>query len=108
RVEGLAAPVVPDRTDRDAAYPFWRLEGDELVYTARERGEVVFRRTTRSLETFLEWVFHDVTWQLASTWELHHRVAGQDSRRLLFATWVSLAGRLEPSWGEHVQEYVDR
>jgi hypothetical protein len=98
---------VPDQGDRDGAAPFWSLEGADLVYSARERGEVLFRRTTRSLDELLEWVFTDVTWGMAAQHEVAHRVPGQDSRRLLFATWVSLAGGLDPVWGEHVQAYVD-
>jgi hypothetical protein len=98
---------VPDQGNRDAAAPYWGLDGPGYFYAAQERGRELFRRTTRELDELLEWVMSDITWSLASRYELAHRVPGRDFRRLMFATWVELATGLDPAWGAHVQAYVD-
>jgi hypothetical protein len=99
-------PYVPDTVSRDAAYPYWRLQGDTLVYAARERGRELFRRETTSFDELLYWVCKDISWEVAGAYELAHRIRGEDSRRQMFGHWVALMAGLRPEWGERVGRYV--
>jgi hypothetical protein len=99
-------PYVPDDENRDAGYPFWRLEGHTLVYAAHERGRELFRLETTSLDELLYWVCKDLTRELASSFEARNRIPGEDFRRQFFAHWIGLLGGLRPEWGERLGRYV--
>jgi hypothetical protein len=73
-----------------------------------ERGAEVDRLTTQSLDELLYNVFHSITFSMACAHEMRHRIAGQDSRRLMFETQVRLLGRLEPRWAQRCLQEQDR
>jgi len=94
----------------DGARPHVEVGHDErLHWVVVERGREFERRTTQELSELLRWVFGDVTWSMASDWELHHRVPGQDSRILLFTKQLELLGQLDERWrDEYRNELVRR
>lgn len=100
RLPGVRPDQIPDGVNRDAGYPFVRVEDGLLVYLAYERGREILRKETSDLDELLWFVFHDVTRQLATKWELAHRgFRRKDSRRLWFPRWVLLMTELKPEWG---------
>jgi hypothetical protein len=73
---------------------------DAYCYVVTERGTELERRRTRDPEELRYWLLSDVVFSLASEYELKHRIAGQDFRRLLFQKQVDLMGQLNPGWSE--------
>lgn len=73
---------------------------DAYCYVVTERGSELERRRTRDPDELLYWLLSDVAFSLASEYELEHRIAGQDFRRLLFQRQVDLLGQLDPRWSE--------
>ena len=73
-------------------------------YVVVERGLELERRSTDDLDALLYWALHDITWQMASDWELANRREGEDSRRQLFARHVELLERLSPSWAARTRD----
>ncbi|HEU4882472.1 MAG TPA: Imm63 family immunity protein [Longimicrobium sp.] len=83
----------------DFARPHVEVDSRGYHYVVVERGQELRRVTTGSMDELLSLIFADVTFSMACDFELKHRVDGQDSRRLLFATQVDLLSRLSPDWG---------
>ena len=80
--------------------------GQTYAYVVTERGTEYERRETRDPDELLYWLVSDTTWEAASQFELAHRVAGRDSRRLLFAKHVELLESIRAEWGSRKrQEY---
>jgi hypothetical protein len=82
----------------DFARPHVEVDARGYHLVVVERGQELRRVTTDSMDELLSLIFADVTFSMAGDFELMHRVAGQDSRRLLFATQVELLSRLSPDW----------
>ncbi len=77
-------------------------------YVVTERGEELQRRTTHDADELLYWLLQDVTFSLASDFELRHRVPGQDFRRILFTKQLELLRGLDPAWGQRREREIDR
>jgi hypothetical protein len=83
---------------KDFARPHLEVDAAGYHYVVVERGQELKRDTTSDLDTLLYNVFGTVTHELASHYEVTHRVEGQDSRRLLFQKQVELLALLSPAW----------
>jgi len=84
----------------DYARPEVRVDAVGYHFVVIERGQEIQHQVFRQLEELLFVVFEAVTFAMACDYELAHRVAGQDSRILLFAKQVELLTRLDSSWAE--------
>ena len=69
-------------------------------YVIVERGQERDRKSFDSLDGLLEQIFDDITFGMAFSYELEHRVGGQDCRRIGFAKQIELLERLNPIWAE--------
>jgi hypothetical protein len=69
-------------------------------YIAAERGHEFSRMTTRDLDQFLYAVFKTVTSEMSFSYELRHRIVGQDSRRLAFQKQIELLTVFRNNWAE--------
>ncbi|MDR3404347.1 MAG: Imm63 family immunity protein [Chthoniobacter sp.] len=96
---GASGHVLPTygRTE-DGARPHIEADARGYHYVVVERGQELRRNTTPDLDDLLYHVFESVTFSLACDYELAHRVAGQDFRRVLFARQIELLSSLSPSW----------
>lgn len=72
----------------------------QFSYVITERGTEFSRKTTRSIGELLYWIFSDITFSMASDYEVRNREKGKDFRRLLFARQRTLLVTLDPAWGE--------
>jgi Immunity protein 63 len=88
----------------DFARPHVEVDGRGYHYVVVERGRELRRDTTRALDELLSWIFGDVTFSLASRYEVANRVAGVDTRRLLFARQEELLAMLSPAWSERMRQ----
>ncbi len=69
----------------DAAQPEVRVDAAGYHFVVMERGRELRHQIFEQLDEVLFKVFSDVTFSMAGSYELHHRLAGQGSRILLFA-----------------------
>lgn len=83
----------------DGAHPHIEIDKDQkLHYIIVERGQELERKTTSNIEDLMYWIFDDITFSLASIFELNNRIERQDFRRILFKKQEELLGILNESW----------
>jgi hypothetical protein len=83
-------------------------DGDGYAYVAWERGHEFERRVTPDPDEVLYWLVSDLTFDMASEYELSHRREDQDSRRLLFDKHLELLAVANPGWSERERLHYDR
>ncbi|NML63601.1 hypothetical protein HHL22_00100 [Hymenobacter sp. RP-2-7] len=93
--------------NRDFAYPEVRVSQAGYHWVIVERGREEENRVFAQLDELLYQVFESVTFSLASSYELRHRIEGQDSRILLFARQVALLAQLDASWADRCRTKAD-
>lgn len=106
RVEGASTMHTPTygKTE-DGARP--HIEVDDFYhFVVVERGAEIARKSTKDLDELLYWIFDDITFSVASSYELHHRINGEDSRRLLFSKQSELLYSLSPDWARRNDERI--
>ena len=64
--------------------PHVERNSDAYCYVVTERGREFERRRTPDPDELLYWLVSDLTWAMACEYELRHRIADEDCRRLLF------------------------
>ncbi|MGB4812806.1 MAG: Imm63 family immunity protein [Methylophilaceae bacterium] len=69
-------------------------------YVMTERGTELERRITESQDETLYWLTSDAVFIIACQFELNNRIAGQDTRRLMFAKNLALLALVSPAWAE--------
>jgi hypothetical protein len=74
------------------------IEDGAYHYFVRERGETLKDREIRDMNELLCWMFQDVTFNMVVQFEMKHRVANQDFRRMLFDHPLQLLDTLNLSW----------
>ncbi len=74
--------------------------GGELHYVFVERGEEKSRFSTYDIDELLYVVLRDATAEIASKYELAHRVPDEDTRRQRFQKHEDLLALLSPAWAE--------
>jgi len=84
------------------------VRADSYHYVVTERGSEFERRRTTDPDELLFWLMSDVTFSLASEYELEHRVFGRDFRRLLFQKQIDLMGQLNADWSERKKQEIER
>ena len=92
----------------DGARPHIEVKSDAYHYVVVERGCELERKRTPELPELLYWVFADVTHHMAFEYELHHRVEGQDCRRIAFAKQSELMAKLGPSFAARANREIER
>ena len=88
----------------DGALPHLEVDSNGMHYVVVERGQEQLRRTTQEVDELLYWVFASITFSMASSYEVRHRIPNQDFRRLLFAKQAELLHRLNPAWEARRQQ----
>jgi hypothetical protein len=98
---GASADLLPTYGySEDGARPHIEVDARGYHYAVVERGQEISRITTSDLDELLFHVFAHVTFELASQYELKHRVKHQDFRRLMFRRQIELLTVLSPTWAE--------
>jgi hypothetical protein len=88
------------RDSDDSGRPHIEVDSRGYHFVVAERGMELSRFTTGDLDDLLNQVFEAVTFNLASEFELTHRIAAQDFRRLLCERQVALLSQLSAHWAE--------
>ncbi len=87
-------------TSEDNGRPHIESFASGYYYVVAERGTEHARTPLPDAEELLYWIFRDVSFSVASEYELKHRISGQDFRRVLFAKQLELLEELNPRWRE--------
>ncbi len=82
----------------DFARPHIEVFAHLYHYVVVERGQERDRKSFDSLDALLEQIFGDITLGMAFSYELKHRIEGQDCRIIGFAKQIELLERLNPAW----------
>lgn len=82
--------------------------GGEFHYIVTERGSEFEHRKTSHAEELLFWLVSDLTWAMASDWELQHRIEKEDFRRQLFRKDVELISKVRNEWGRRKKEKYEK
>lgn len=88
----------------DSARPHIEADARGYHFVVVERGQELSRVTTGDLDKLLYQVFQTITFSLACSYELKHRIETQDSRRLSFRRQVELISKLSHGWGLRLAE----
>lgn len=80
---------------------------DTYAYVVSERGHEIERRVTQDSDELLYWLVSDLTWSMASEYELSHRSENTDFRRLLFRKHLELLSLANPKWSEAKRNEYD-
>jgi len=91
---------------RDGGYPHIEVGAGTYHYVNVERGEEISRLSTREYDELLYWVCADLTHGMAFAFELRHRVAGRDSRRMAFERQLDLLVRISPAMADRRAEEI--
>jgi hypothetical protein len=83
--------------------PHIEVDAQGYHYVSAERGHEFERVTTQDFNRLLYEVFRSVTFWMAVDYELHRRVKGKDSRRLLFERQIELISTLSPEWAQGIR-----
>ncbi|MFD1466697.1 Imm63 family immunity protein [Hymenobacter caeli] len=101
---GAPAALLPTfGRNEDYARPEVRADAAGYHFVVVERGQEVAHEVFQHLEELLFVIFSAVTFSMASQYELRHRVAGQDTRILLFARQLELLARLDVSFADRLR-----
>jgi hypothetical protein len=86
------------------------IEVDLLAYhfVVIERGEELRRTTTRDYDDLLYYIFANVTFNLACTYELANRIENQDYRRIGFEHQVKLLSTISKKWSDRESKEHDK
>lgn len=105
----LGAPksmlLVRENSPEDGT-PHVEFKRDGFEYISSERGYELFRKHTRSLDELLFWIISRVAFNMAVEYELHHRVTGKDSRRMIFEKYLSELSRINKEWGKKASDEI--
>jgi hypothetical protein len=98
---------------RDLGFPHIEIGSGGLVsYVAMERGQETYRYSPVEMDDLLYKIFEGATFSMALSYELKHRIKGQDFRRIYFTEHERLMGLLNKAWEtrmhQHHQEVLNK
>ena len=88
--------------------PYIEINEKGYNYIVNERGVEHKREQTKDIDKFIYWIFKDVVFDMASSYELEHRRRNEDSRRQLFAKILELMEQLDPKFLKWEKEDLDK
>lgn len=80
----------------------------EYFYVVTERGRELERRIAKNEDEILYWLISDLVFDLASQYELKHRVPGRSFRRVLFSKRIELMEKIKPEWAERTRQDIQK
>lgn len=80
--------------------PYVEVKSGFFDYVCSERGFEIYRKSAASMDELLYWIISGVAFELATDYELANRVAGADSRRIIFSRYISLLSLASGEWGK--------
>jgi len=92
---------------RDFGYPHIEADVTGYHYVVVERGTEWERRSSRQLSDLYYWIFEGITFSMAGDFELKHRIANQDPRKLIFEKQIELLSKIDIDFANRVKKKID-
>lgn len=92
---------------RDFGYPHIEVDAAGYHFVVVERGKEWERRSSHLLPDLLYWIFEAITFSMASDFELKHRIAGQDTRKLLFEKQIELLSKIDVDFADRLKKKIE-
>jgi len=83
-------------------------ENGEYHYVSMERGNEIKHYTSNDSFEILYYIFKDITFRLAQDYELHHRLSGEDSRKIIFNKQLELLEKIHKKYRELRELEIDK
>lgn len=84
------------------------IDGNEYNYKIMERGKINKHYKSSNIEDILYPLFESITFNLACKYELDHRKADQDSRRLIWKKQLELLEMINPIYKDKCQVEIEK
>ena len=94
-------------TSKDDGSPYIEITDVEYIYLAFDRSIRTLYKKTKDINELLYWVFSNITFTMACSYEAAHHDSKVDSRRKIFSYQLSLLEKLDPSWKSRRGKEVD-
>jgi hypothetical protein len=85
---------------RDDGTPHIEVDAKNYYYIALERDRKIKNQQTDDVDELLYWVLRDITFNMATSYELAHREPKSDPRKGIFSYQLDLLEKLNPLWKE--------
>lgn len=108
KVDGDVGLLPEINKSNDFAKPFIEIDRSRYNYVCRERGEEIFRKIPFDINELLYEVFDNVTFEMATKWEVKNRKQNEDFRLQLFAKQVDLMTRINKDFGDRLNNKLQR
>ncbi len=93
---------------KDFALPHIEIDDFGYHYVIVEQGQELERKTTLDVENLLYWIFENITFSMASDYELNNRVEGQDPRIILFTQQQKLLSKIDSKFVDNFKKETDQ
>jgi len=101
--------LLPDiNNSNDFAKPFIEIDRHGYNYICRERGQEIFRKTPFDIDELVFEVFDNLTFDIATKWEVENRKENEDFRLQLFAKQVDLMTQINKGFGERLNSRLQK
>jgi hypothetical protein len=93
-------------TSKNDGTPHIEVSDSSYFYRALERDMVCINRKTSSIDELLFWVYQDVTFNMACSYELAHRDSKVNSRKVIFSYQLGLLSLISIEWKERREDEI--
>ena len=94
-------------TPRGDGHPCIKLDGSAYHLVYEERRKEFERKTTFSVDDLLYYVFDDVTYLMASDYELENRDLSEDPRKKMFGRQIELMRKISNDYAERLKKRIE-
>lgn len=84
------------------------IKNGEYHYVTKERGKIVMEHISTSVDEILFQVFSDITFSLATQYELENRKESEDFRRVLFQRKLELLGKINVAYKKREEKEIEK
>jgi hypothetical protein len=107
-IGALASELPSYGVSFDGGRPHIEVTSEAYHFIVLDRGQKVKHVSSPDLDEILYLVFDSATFQMASTFELNHRVIGKDPRRILWKRQLGLLRQLSMQWHDRCQSEISK
>lgn len=104
KIDGDIGLLPEINNSNDFAKPFIEIDKYGYNYVCRERGEEVFRKIPLDIDELLYEVFDNLTFEIATNWEVKNRKDNEDFRLQLFSKQVDLMTGIDKDFGKRLND----
>lgn len=108
KIDGDVGLLPEINNSNDFAKPFIEIDKYGYNYVCRERGQEIFRKIPFDIDELLYEVFENLTFEMATKWEVKNRKENEDFRLQMFAKQVDLITRINKDFGARLNSKLQR